>query len=177
MTKPILNILILLVLVFVGIAGCAQQSIPQKTVSNQVELDLEDDFSKYRPNIKVAQWHKENPEEVFIQNKVIESPYDLDERLQAITDSMVARNDTIRMINGYTILVYSGNNEIEAGRVRNRLFDIVPELETRFSYKLPTYFVKVGQFYQQIEAQPLYEKVRTFYPNSSIVPDKFSIKP
>ena len=177
MNRLVLNILMLLALVFLGSAGCAKRSIPQKTAVKQEALDFNYDFSKYRPKIDMVQSQKEGQDEVFIQNRPIQSPYDLDDRLKAITDSMVARNDTIRVINGYTILVYSGNNEIEAGRVRNRLFDIVPELETRFGYKLPTYFVKVGQFYQQIEAQPLYKKIREFYPTSSIVPEKFSIKP
>ncbi len=177
MNRLLMNILILIALVFLGSAGCASKSIPQKTVAKEESLNLNDDFSKYRPKVDVVQNKTGSQDEILIQNEAIESPFDLDDRLQAITDSMVARNDTIRMIDGFTILVYSGNNEIEAGRVRNRLFDIVPELETRFSYKLPTYFVKVGQFYQQIEAQPLYKKIRGYYPTSSIVPEKFKIKP
>ena len=177
MNRYLLNILVLLAVVLPGLSGCTQNSIPQKTVTQQETLILNDDFSKYRPKIDLVQNRVETVGEVIIQNEPIQSPYDLDDRLRAITDSMVARNDTIRLIDGYTILVYSGNNEIEAGRVRNRLFDIVPELETRFSYKLPTYFVKVGQFYQQIEAQPLYKKIRRYYPTSSIVPEKFASRP
>ena len=177
MNKYVLNILPFMLLVLLSLVACTNPSIPQKTVAKKQQLNLNDDFSKYRPKIETTRTQINAGDEIFIQNEPINSPYDLDGRLQAITDSMVARNDTIRMIDGYTILVYSGNNEIEAGRVRNRLFDIVPDLETRFSYKLPTYFVKVGQFYQQIEAQPLYKKIRSYYPTSSIVPEKFSIKP
>lgn len=177
MNRVLLNILMLLLLVFLGSAGCAEKTVPKKTVVKETQLDLTDDFSKYRPKVEVLKSQQEAQDEIFIQNEPIISPYDLDDELQALTDSMVAKNDSIRLIDGYTILVYSGNNELEAGRVRNRLFDIVPDLESRFSYKLPTYFVKVGQFYQQIEAQPLYKKIRAYYPSSSIVPEKFPIKP
>ena len=177
MNRILLNMLMLILLVFLGSAGCADKSVPKKTVVKETQLDLNDDFSKYRPEVEIVKSQLETQEEVFIQNEPINSPYDLDDRLQALSDSMIAKNDSIRLVDGYTILVYSGNNELEAGRVRNRLFDIVPDLESRFSYKLPTYFVKVGQFYQQIEAQPLYKQIRAYYPSSSIVPEKFPIKP
>ena len=73
---------------------------------------------------------------------------------------------------GYTILVYSGNNELEAGRVRNRLFDMVPDQEAKFSYKLPTYFVKVGQYFQKVEALPLLKNIQRTYPSAAIVSEK-----
>lgn len=166
-----------MVLVFAVVAlsaaGCAKGTVPQKTQTPQ--LDLSDDLTKYRPVVESTNSTGSIESTEVVQNEPLNVPFDISEKLKAITDSMLVRNDSIRMISGFTVLVYSGNNEIEAGRVRNRLFDIVPDMEARFSYKLPTYFVKVGQFFQQIEAQPLYRKIREHYPSASIVPDKFPI--
>ncbi|MCO6358933.1 hypothetical protein [Roseivirga pacifica] len=155
--------------------GCAGPSVPQKTTTTKADLNYSDDLKKYRPEVTVNTTQVTATEKV-IDNEPLQTSFDLKDELQAVIDTMVVRNDTIREYSGYTILVYSGNNEIEAGRVRNRLFDIVPELEAKFSYKLPTYFVKVGEFFQQVEAQPLYRKIREHYPTASIVPDKFSIE-
>ena len=166
--------LALIALLFLAI-GCAGPSVPQQTTTAKADLNYSDDLKQYRPKVEVESEEVLATEEV-IQNEAVTTSFDLKEELQSVIDTMVVRNDTIREFSGYTILVYSGNNEIEAGRVRNRLFDIVPDLEAKFSYKLPTYFVKVGQFFQQVEAQPLYRKIREYYPTASIVPEKFSIE-
>lgn len=172
MIKSIGNIVLLCALVAIGLWSCSPQSVPQK--NEVIDYSFSDDLSKYRPVFE-EETKGEQQEQKVIENEALKLPHDISMELNAVIDSMMVKNDSIRMADGYTILVYSGNDEIQAGRVRNRLFDLVPELEAKFSYKLPTYFVKVGQFYQQIEAQPLYQKIRNYYPTASIVPEKFPI--
>lgn len=174
MNRFILNIVLLLLVIGLGSAGCAKSTVPQKV--EPADLSFADDLSKYNPEVKLTDNGQNNSEQEVIQNEPLETVYDISNQLDALIDSMVVGNDSIRMMDGYTILVYSGNNGTEAGRVRNRLFDIVPDMTARYTYKLPTYFVKVGKFYQQVEAQPLYRKIREFYPTASIVPDKFPIE-
>ena len=58
MNRLVLNILMLLALVFLGSAGCAKRSIPQKTAVKQEALDFNYDFSKYRPKIDMVQSQK-----------------------------------------------------------------------------------------------------------------------
>lgn len=174
MNRFILNIVLVLLVVTLGSAGCSKKTIPQKT---EVEdLSYTDDLSRYNPKVELEGKKVDVSNEEVLQNEPLQTRFDISDKLDALLDSMRVGNDSVRMISGYTVLVYSGNNELEAGRVRNRLIDIVPDLEARYTYKLPTYFVKVGQFYQQIEAQSLYRKIRTYYPTASIVPDKFPIK-
>lgn len=174
MNRVFLNIVLILLVIGLGSAGCSKATVPQKKPVQ--DLSYTDDLSKYNPILDPLIEKDLSDTGGVIRNEAIQTQFDISDKLDALIDSVRMGNDTIRLIDGYTVLVYSGNNEIEAGRVRNRLFDIVPELDARFSYKLPTYFVKVGQFYQQIEAQPLYRKIREYYPTASIVPDKFPIK-
>mgnify|MGYP000105840855 CR=1 FL=1 len=171
-----LNIVLVLLIVGLGSAGCSKGSVPQKTKVEAVDLSFSDDLSKYNPKVESTVADTDLKETEILQNDPLKTRFDISDKLNGLLDSVRVGNDTIRMINGFTVLVYSGNDQTEAGRVRNRLFDIVPEMDARFSYKLPTYFVKVGQFYQQVEAQTLYRKIRAYYPTASIVPDKFSIK-
>lgn len=173
MSKSIGNILLLTLIVAMAVWSCNPTSVPQK--KEVIDYSYEDDLSKYRP-IFEQQEQSDQQEQKVIANEPLKVSYDISSELNAVIDSMLVKNDSIRLADGYTILVYSGNDELQAGRVRNRLFDLVPEWEARFSYKLPTYFVKVGQFYQQIEAQSLYRKIRNYYPTASIVPDKFPIE-
>lgn len=173
MSKSIQNILLVLSVATVGFLSCSPQSVPQK--NQEIDYTYSDDLSKYRPTFE-EEAKVEQASEKVVQNEPLKVSFDISEQLNAVIDSMLVKNDSIRLTDGYTILVYSGNDELQAGRVRNRLFDLVPEWDAKFSYKLPTYFVKVGQFYQQIEAQSLYRKIRNYYPTASIVPDKFPIE-
>ena len=173
MTKPIQNIALLLLIGAAAFWSCSPQTVPQK--NEAIDYSYDDDLSQYRPSFQDKSEGKVERQEV-VKNEPLKVSFDISDKLNVVIDSMLVKNDSIRTIDGYTILVYSGNDELQAGRVRNRLFDLVPEWEARFSYKLPTYFVKVGQFYQQIEAQALYKKIRNYYPTSSIVPDKFPIE-
>lgn len=154
-------------------SACAGPSVPQ--VVNTIEdYSHTDDPSKFRPQVEPVQQQVGEEGEV-IQNEAIIGQHNIDSELKAIVDSMYVRNDSIRQFDGYTILVYSGNNELEAGKVRNRLFDLMPEEEARFSYKLPTYFVKIGRYFQQLEAAPTLKMIQETYPAAAIVPEKFPI--
>lgn len=172
MTSSIKNSISLFAIGLIALWSCSPQSLPQK--NEVIDYSFEDNLSQYRPTFaeeKKEQARQKEP----IKNEPLEVSFDISEKMNRVVDIMRSKNDSLRLIDGYTILVYSGNDELQAGRVRNRLFDLVPEWEAKFSYKLPTYFVKIGQFYQQIEAQSLYRKIRNYYPTASIVPDKFKI--
>lgn len=173
MSKLYGHMVLMIVLSFLGLLSCAPTSVPQN--SQVVDYSYADDLSKYRPLFVAEDTQRVVANEV-LDNQPMNVPFDITDKLNTIIDSMVVKNDRVKLIDGYTIMVYSGNDELQAGRVRNRLFDLVPEWDAQFSYKLPTYFVKIGRFYQQIEAQPLYRKIRAYYPSASIVPDKFPIK-
>lgn len=166
------SVFLVLLLAFVS---CTEKAAPTRTDSNLgVETEYSDDLSKYRPKVVTGELNQDNTE--IEANSAIQSKFDMTSEFDSLLDSIKVKNDTVAILNGYTILVYSGINERDAGRVRNRLFDILPEMQAVMQYKLPTYFVKVGTFYQQIEAQPLYEKIKKYYPNATVVPEQFKLE-
>jgi len=173
MNRIIYSLGLIVLAIALGAAGCSQKTVPQKDTSQLV--DFTDDLSKYRPEVPEAAVDQGEGSEV-IKNDSLKSRFDISKKLNVLLDTIRQRNFESGELEGYTILVYSGTSETEAGRVRNRLYDIVPDLESRVKYNLPTYFVKVGRFYQQIEAQPLYLQIREYYPDATIVPDKFPIE-
>ncbi|KYG72347.1 hypothetical protein [Roseivirga echinicomitans] len=165
----------LLLAVILLAVGCANQAIPKKDMDgDDVDLSYSDDLSKYRPTIEAKSISVDTMQ--MEKNQAIRSSYEISNKMNTLMDSITTRNNKLATLSGYTIMVYSGTNQVEAGRVRNRLFDILPAMEAQIQYKLPTYFVKIGEFYQQIEAQPLYEKIRKYYPAATVVPEQFKLE-
>jgi hypothetical protein len=176
MNRSILNMFFLGGIGLWLITACALPTATQ-SVSKAENYSYSDNAAKYRPQVDKPQIEEESAQEVkIIENELMIGEYNIDAELEAIVDSMYVRNDSIREYSGFTILVYSGNDELEAGKVRNRLFDLMPNEEAKFSYKLPTYFVKIGQYLQQLEAEPTLKMIQRTYPSAAIVPEKFEIK-
>lgn len=173
MNRFIYSLGLITLCILLGSAGCSKKAIPQKDTDEI--LDYTDDLSAYRPSVSALDQGTPEVNEV-IQNDSVKSVHDISGKLNVLLDTIRQRNFDSGELEGYTILVYSGTNETEAGRIRNRLYDIVPDLEARVRYSLPTYFVKIGRFYQQVEAQPLYLEIRKYYPDATVVPDKFPIE-
>lgn len=174
MNRFIYSFSLIALCILLGAASCNKKAVPQK--STEQIIDFTDDLSKYRPSVTSLEEGKDEGANTVIKNDSVKSAYDISDKLNVLLDTIRQRNFDSGELDGFTILVYSGTNETEAGRVRNRLYDIVPDLEARLGYALPTYFVKIGRFYQQVEAQPLYLEIRKYYPDATVVPDKFPIE-
>lgn len=169
-------ILLVGVIVFYGTVGCAEKTVLIKS-TEVIDVDYSDDLSQYR----IQQDSPKDPNytegQEVIKNQALFTEDDISAELNVVLDSIASKNKALGYLPGYTILVYSGTSRTEADRIRNRLFEIAGDQNVRdLQYVLPTYFVKVGQFHEQIEAQPLYLNIRSYYPNSTIVPEKFVVQ-
>jgi hypothetical protein len=176
MNRIVGNILLIMVFVFCGAVGCTKKAVPVKS-TEKVVIDYSDDLSKYRKNLEAPKDANYSEGQEVLKNEALVTEEDISAELNVVLDSITSKNKALGYLPGYTILVYSGTSRTEADRIRNRLFDIVgaqnvPPLQ----YILPTYFVKIGRFHEQIEAQPLYLDIRSYYPNSTIVPEKFEVE-
>ena len=174
MNRLIQTLALVCLCVFLGAAGCSPKTVPQNDEAKVI--DFTNDLSQYRPEVSANKDIPASEENKVIMNDSVKTRFDISDSLDVLLDTLRQRNFEAGELEGFTILVYSGTNETEAGRVRNRLYDIVPDLEAQVKYTLPTYFVKIGRFYQQIEAQPLYLQIRKFYPDATVVPEKFPIE-
>jgi hypothetical protein len=170
------NILLIVIFVLCGAVGCAKKTVPVKS-TDKIAVDYSDDLSKYRIEQDAPKAPNYNEGQEVLKNEALLTEEDISAELNVILDSIAAKNMALGYLPGYTILVYSGTSRTEADRIRNKLFSImgaqnVPPLQ----YILPTYFVKIGRFHEQIEAQPLYLDIRSYYPNATIVPEKFEVE-
>ena len=176
MNRILTTILLVTIFILFGAVGCAKKSVPVKSTENVV-TDYSDDLSKYRMRHEAPKSTDNSESQEVLKNEALVSENDISAELNIVLDSISAKNKVLGFLPGYTILVYSGNSRTEADRVRNRLFDIAGDQDIRdLQYELPTYFVKVGQYHEQIEAQKLYLEIRLYYPDATIVPEKFELK-
>jgi len=170
------SILFVLVFILFGAIGCTKKAAPVKS-TEKIATDYSDDLSKYRMRREALEVNNYSEGQETIQNEAITSEKDISSKLNIVLDSITSKNKALGYLQGYTILVYTGTSRTEADRVRNKLFDIVSDQDVpTLQHVLPTYFVKIGQFHEQIEGQSLYLKIRDHFPNSTIVPEKFQPK-
>ena len=74
---------------------------------------------------------------------------------------------------GFTVLVYSGVDRNEAFKTKDALSVLFPDLSPEMQYQQPRYLVKVGSYGFKIEAQPVYYQLKTQFPASRIIQDRF----
>jgi len=115
----------------------------------------------------------DNPQDPDIEGvQVVDITYKLD----SLLDSVALYNQKKRLIQGYTIQVYTGSSSVEANKVKTKVYRILPGLTPRVTYDLPNYKVKVGKFYHRLQALKDFSEVKRNYPNAILVPQQFSFE-
>jgi hypothetical protein len=77
---------------------------------------------------------------------------------------------------GFTVLVYSGIDRNEAFKTRDNLAVFFPEVKAEMQYQQPRYLVKAGRYGFKVEAQRVYNKLKTQFPTARIIQDRFQRK-
>lgn len=90
-------------------------------------------------------------------------------------DSLEIKNERIKLAEGYRILVYSGSNSEEAKKIKEIVKSVVPQDGVYDQYKQPTFRVKVGDYFDRIEANSSLVKIKREFPNAIIIPDQVYI--
>jgi len=98
-------------------------------------------------------------------------------KVQAMLDSMTAANFEASRIQGYRILLYSGNSRDEAGRAKEMVYKLFPKADVYMAYSAPTFKVRFGDFYSRLDAWQHLLKLRAQFPQAVITNEIVIIKP
>lgn len=94
-------------------------------------------------------------------------------------DSLVAYNsETNKAANnmaGYRIQIFFGSDRKEANEARTKFLQLFPETDAYLIYQAPYFKVRVGDYRNQLEAQPVYRVVLNQFDKVFIVPDKINL--
>ncbi len=156
--------------------SCTNKTSSSRTTKSA--STYQEDISVYRPKYDTKNLlelsEATNVSETPLGSVAVEPTFDITPRLNNLLDSM-ARNSRGRQVQGFTIQVYSGNNREQANEAKTMVYRLLPNARPDTKYVQPNYKVKVGKFLNRFEAQAMYAKLKSEFPNVLVVPEKFSI--
>lgn len=171
MAKIKLSIFLVLLVV---IASCSPKSGASKTKTGSFSEDL----SAYRPTFEAL----ENEEGADIPKeeskpdyKKIKPENDITQQINSALENQEVRNSENKLVQGYTIQVYSGNNREDANEARSLVYKIFPDARPETTYVQPNYKVKVGKYLSRMEAQKLYSRLKADFPGALVIPEKIKL--
>jgi hypothetical protein len=98
----------------------------------------------------------------------------VNEKVDDVLDSINSFNVTRKFIEGYTIQIYSGQNQEEAMNVRKKASET--NLKAFFEYNQPKFRVRVGSYYSRLEAQKDLTLLKQLFSNAILVPEKILVR-
>lgn len=148
-------------------AGCATTQTSGTSSSAYSE-----DLSILRPVFEDPKTLSATTEEPR-KKDTVEPKFTVNESLHVVLDSIDSFNIARRYVEGFTIQVYSGQKKEDALSIKKNMDQSLPELKAEMTYVQPTFRIKAGKYYTQLDAQKDYASVKRFFPNAILVPEKF----
>ncbi|MFY0643213.1 MAG: SPOR domain-containing protein [Bacteroidia bacterium] len=112
---------------------------------------------------------------IYAQGKV---EIKIDERINEELRKKNASVDTTKMA-GFRIQIFFGSDMRESQAAMGSFRARFPEYATQVYhlYQQPTWKVRVGNFYREIDAQELLSELRVYYPDAFVVKDEIELPP
>jgi hypothetical protein len=135
--------------------------------------DVQEDLASIRPAfptdsmIRVQNTHQAAP--------IVPPVLTVNEKVDAVLDSIDKLNVLRKYTGGFTIQIYSGQNKEEANNAKKRLTDFL-DMKADLQYVQPKFRVKVGSYFTALEAQKDLVLLKRFFPNAILVPETIPIK-
>jgi len=102
--------------------------------------------------------------------------YNVNKKVDGILDSINRFNVSRKSIDGFTIQIYSGQNQEEAMAAKRRMASDAPDLKADMEYIQPKFRVRVGGYYSRLDSQRDLLRLRRSFPNAILVPEKLPIR-
>ena len=78
-------------------------------------------------------------------------------------------------ISGYRIQLFFDSNKSAVDEARSKFMALYPKVDTYVLYIAPHFFLKVGDFRTQMEAEKIKSKVENQFPTSNIIQEKINL--
>lgn len=98
-----------------------------------------------------------------------------DANLDSLVQLNIENNKTAEGIQGYRIQIFFGSDRKAANDARTKFLQLFPEVEAYLVYQQPNFKVRVGDFRNQLEAQPVYRSIQKQFETIFIVPDRIAL--
>ncbi len=145
--------------------------------SNKTETYSED-LSTLRPDLTEIRKDNEqkDQEQIASVDPYLAEDLSIKEELDSINKIIIQRNSEKKYVDGYTIQIYTGNDDELARAARDSAHLKFPELIPVISYNQPTFKVKVGSYTNRLEAHQIFESLKEEFPYALLIPERIAIK-
>jgi len=160
---------ILLVMFYHLLAGCAAQKSTDKPYSENLAV--------HRP--KVILPVENTSKDTATQTKVVDSvtpTHHVNEKVDAVLDSIDRYNQVRKFVDGYTIQIYSGQNREQAMEAKKKMTTDLPEFTANLEYQQPKFRVTIGKYFTKLEAHTDLVRLRTSFSAAILVPEKIQVR-
>jgi hypothetical protein len=160
----------LIVAILISLVGCKTTGPRQGASSG---------FGNYQEDLTSSL--PQYPDFILLETKVIESSLresavSVDNELENLNKILKEKNKAEPYFSGYTILVYSGIDRVQAFNVQNDMALYFPSLSTEMQYQEPRYLMKVGRYGYKFEAQKNLALIKSKFPSARIIQERFQRK-
>lgn len=131
-----------------------------------------EDLQKYRPELPAPQ-KITAPEPVKAKDP---ARFTVNEKVDAVLDSIDRFNATKLFMDGFTVQIYSGQKKQEALDVNKTLTESDLGLKADIQFVQPKFRVVVGKYVTRLEAHRDLYRLRKLFPNAIIIPEKVPVK-
>ena len=171
---------------FLTISACASTSGTTASTDNNTTATHTRDqpknegenLSKYRPKFTPPKATASAPagDNPFTPLPGATPTNHVNEQVAGLLDTMAIMNRAVRFAKGYRILAYTGTERKAAMDIRNTIVSRLPDVQVYPQYKQPTWRVKVGDFFNRLEANQALLRIKDITPNALIVEDQINVK-
>jgi len=100
---------------------------------------------------------------------------DVTKELNLKMDTISRKNQSLRYAEGFRIQVYSGPSREEAYKARDKVLDILSDVDVYPLYRSPVFRVTVGDYTDRLEANNTLVRLKRDFPNAILVPARINI--
>lgn len=155
-------------------ASCAAQQ-----AGGNLSGDLyHENLTLVRPNYEAheADSSANDTSTVVKTQKNIVPTHTVNTKVDMVLDSLDKLNQLKRFVDGFTVQIYSGPNREDALSAKAKMVQEMSDLEASIQYTQPKFRVTAGRYFTKLEAQQDLMRLRIFFPNAILVPEKIMIK-
>ncbi len=147
--------------------NCATK-VATKTASKKHTEDL----SSYRPKVMPEnEVLSDTAMNMFIKGAYVKPTHDINRKLDMALDTLTKLNLN-RPITAYTVQVYTGRSREEANEARQKVYESMPDAQPHLEYRQPSFRVKVGNFYDRVEAYKTFTTLKRAFPAAILIQER-----
>lgn len=106
----------------------------------------------------------------------IEPRYMVNDKVNAVLDTISKFERSKKFLDGFVLQVYSGQSRTEAEQVTGQLRKSFPALMPSMQYIQPKFRVVAGRYFSSLQAQGDFNKVKSQFPDAMLVPEMVPLK-